>query len=445
MEPRVRYCTTADGARVAYTTFGQGPPLVVAAMLVGTHLQLEWEVSGRRVAYERLAESATVIRYEPRGLGMSRPGAPDVSDEAVTQDLLAVADAAGAETFSLLLVSSGSVVPHDFLRRFPERINRVACWVSARDDAQTFVARIRLLDFMMDEDWELYTEIRSRIVTGWSSPSGDALARVIRATHTPASLRLMDSVMVDQIGALGLQTTANTLILHQAGSPRGSQIAGRVAGNNPRAQIMAVPASGQLIWGGEFAIEAVREFLGQPDESAELPHIDALAAGAGVKTILFTDLVDHTQMMQRLGDDRGRAVLREHERVTREVLKEHGGTEVKTVGDSFMAWFDSAHRAIACALELQRAFAGQEIAGERLRVRAGLNAGEPVAEDGDLFGSCVILASRASAKAVAGQVLVTDVVRQLASGKGFDFREHDDAQLKGFDELVRLYEVRRRD
>ena len=59
------------------------------------------------------------------------------------------------------------------------------------------------------------------------------------------------------------------------------------------------------------------------------------------RTVLFTDLVGHTEMMSRLGDERGRAVLREHETITRNVLKAHGGTEVKTMGDGFMASFGS--------------------------------------------------------------------------------------------------------
>ena len=122
-----------------------------------------------------------------------------------------------------------------------------------------------------------------------------------------------------------------------------------------------------------------------------------------LRTVLFTDLVGHTEMMSRLGDERGRAVLREHERITREVLKANGGTEVKTMGDGFMASFGSVTRAVECAIALQRAFAERE--GEPLNVRVGLNAGEPIEEDGDLFGATVILTSRIAAKAEGGEIL----------------------------------------
>jgi class 3 adenylate cyclase len=161
--------------------------------------------------------------------------------------------------------------------------------------------------------------------------------------------------------------------------------------------------------------------------------------------MLFTDLVGHTEMMHRLGDERGRAVLREHERITREVLKAHDGSEVKTMGDGFMASFGSVTKAVECAIALQRAFEQWNADGAHghapLHVRVGLNAGEPIAEDGDLFGSTVILASRIVAQAGAGEILVPDPVRHLLSGKGFLFSDRGYATLKGFEDPMRLYEL----
>ena len=84
-----------------------------------------------------------------------------------------------------------------------------------------------------------------------------------------------------------------------------------------------------------------------------------------VRTVLFTDLVGHTEMMPRLGDEKGRDVLREHERITREVLKANGGTEVKTMGDGFMASFGSVTKAVECAVALQRAFEESEHGSKR--------------------------------------------------------------------------------
>jgi class 3 adenylate cyclase len=173
------------------------------------------------------------------------------------------------------------------------------------------------------------------------------------------------------------------------------------------------------------------------------PSGDAPERAAGVCTVLFTDIVGHTEMMRRLGDTRGRDVLREHERITRDLLKQHAGAEVKTMGDGFMASFTSVTKAMDCAIALQRAFAARnEAADEPLHVRVGLNAGEPIDEDGDLFGSTVILASRIAAKADAGEILIPEPLRHLLAGKTYEYADRGDTILKGFEDAVRLHEVR---
>jgi class 3 adenylate cyclase len=189
----------------------------------------------------------------------------------------------------------------------------------------------------------------------------------------------------------------------------------------------------------------IREFLDGTRASPERSEIEST-----LRTVLFTDLVGHTEMMQRLGDQGGRTVLREHERITREVLKANGGTEVKTMGDGFMASFGSVTKAVECAVGLQKTVAEWNAgAGAHhdapLQVRCGLNAGEPIEEDGDLFGATVILASRIAGKAEGGEILVADTVRGLCSGKGFVFADRGEFVAKGFEEAVRVYEVRWRD
>jgi class 3 adenylate cyclase len=92
-----------------------------------------------------------------------------------------------------------------------------------------------------------------------------------------------------------------------------------------------------------------------------------------------------------------------------------GATEVKTMGDGFMASFGSVTKAVECAVAVQRAFADH--AGEALNVRVASTPGEPIEEDGHLFGATVILASRIAAKAGGGEILIADTVRGLCSGK----------------------------
>src|SRR3972149_1937961 len=168
-------------------------------------------------------------------------------------------------------------------------------------------------------------------------------------------------------------------------------------------------------------------------------------------------------MTQRLGDAKAREVMREHERITRDCLREHGGAEVKTMGEGFMASFGSATKALECAVAMQRAFAERNavrrggsrtaptgVEPEPIRVRIGLNAGEPIAGDdpagrGDLFGTAVIRAARIAAMAQGGEILVANVVRELAEGKGFMFGDRGEVALRGFGDPVRVFEVRWRE
>jgi adenylate cyclase len=150
-----------------------------------------------------------------------------------------------------------------------------------------------------------------------------------------------------------------------------------------------------------------------------------------------------TTLTQRLGDAKAQELLRTHNTVVRDALKAHNGSEIKHTGDGIMASFTSASRALECAIAMQTAFAEHnESAGEPIRVRIGLNAGEPIAEEKDLFGTAVILAARVAAKAEGGEIMVSDVVRQLVAGKGFLFTDRGEVALRGFEEPARLYEVR---
>jgi len=190
--------------------------------------------------------------------------------------------------------------------------------------------------------------------------------------------------------------------------------------------------------GSAETAEVVAAFL--DEERGGRIAVKSTAAPPNVVAILFTDIADSTALTQRLGDAHAQELVRSHNDIVRKALQQHGGSEIKHTGDGIMASFQSASGALECAMAVQRAITEQ--ADEHLAVHIGVNAGEPVAEENDLFGTSVQLARRICDAADAGEVLVSDVVRQLAAGKGFEFEERVDAILKGFDEPVRLYGVR---
>jgi class 3 adenylate cyclase len=161
------------------------------------------------------------------------------------------------------------------------------------------------------------------------------------------------------------------------------------------------------------------------------------------RAILFTDMEGSTALTMRGGDAAATELLRAHDAIVRAALSTLGGNEVKHTGDGIMACFPSATRAVECAVEIQRQVEEyNRQAATALRLRIGVSCGEPVTEEGDLFGAAVQLAARICACATAGAILVSGAVRELCLGKGFAFDDTGPAQLKGFDEPVRLYGVR---
>ena len=167
------------------------------------------------------------------------------------------------------------------------------------------------------------------------------------------------------------------------------------------------------------------------------------ARDPGIRTVLFTDIVESTSLTQTLGDDVAMELLQIHDSVVRDALKALNGREVKHTGDGIMASFVSAAAAVRCAAQIQRGLAQR--AGEQsnhpVRVRIGGAAGEPVEHGNDIFGSTVQLAARLCSHAEPEQIVVSSVVADLCIGKGLMFRALGEVSLKGFDQPVHAHSV----
>ncbi|MGB2694066.1 MAG: AAA family ATPase [Dehalococcoidia bacterium] len=167
-----------------------------------------------------------------------------------------------------------------------------------------------------------------------------------------------------------------------------------------------------------------------------------MTTGAKTITILFTDLVGSTELLQRAGDEQAQRIFKAHHRLLREAVQAHGGHEVKWLGDGLMVAFDSAQEAVRCAIAMQQA-SRRPTAGERLEIRAGLNVGEPLVDESDYFGTSVVIARRLCDKGNAGQILASDIVVRLLDGRGADIRTNDlgALELKGITNAVPAVEI----
>ena len=444
-EQDIRFCTTTDGVRIAFSSVGQGPPLVKAANWL-THLEFDWESPVWRHLFGALAENHTLIRYDERGTGLSDRNIEDVSLEGWVSDLEAVVNALDLKEFALMGISQGGPTAVQYAVRHPERVSQLVLYGTFARMAGDEDIRPALLN-AVKAGWGRDNPSFRQLFTSLFIPDANSeqmrwfneLERVSASPETAA--KILEEIWRIDVRDILAELKTPTIVMHRRGDNAVQFEAGRtLAGLIPGARFVPLEGSNHYILEQEPEFETfldiVEQFLGQTAARRRRP-------AAGPRTLLFTDLVGHTEMMSRLGDERGREVLREHETITRNVLKQHDGTEVKTMGDGFMASFGSVTKAVECAIALQRAFAERE--GEPLNVRVGLNAGEPIEEDGDLFGATVILASRIAAKAEGGEILVADTVRGLCSGKGFLFADRGEFVAKGFEDPVRLYEVRWRE
>jgi uncharacterized protein (TIGR00369 family) len=153
-------------------------------------------------------------------------------------------------------------------------------------------------------------------------------------------------------------------------------------------------------------------------------------------TVLFTDLVGSTQRAEQLGDDRWRQLLQEHNDVVRRQLQVFKGREVKSVGDGFLATFESPARAIQCARAIRD---GVKQLGFQLRT--GIHTGECEVIGADIAGIAVHIASRVLTVAGPGEILVSSTVRELVTGSGLRFTDHGRHSLKGIEGDWQLFAV----
>jgi class 3 adenylate cyclase len=181
--------------------------------------------------------------------------------------------------------------------------------------------------------------------------------------------------------------------------------------------------------------DSVLSFLGRTSDP------EGTINESATRTIVFTDMVDSTAQLDTLGDDQALKALREHNRIVRELLPDHRGRIIKSTGDGYMLVFDSPSAAVRFAIGLQAALATHSSDNDPIHVRIGINAGEPVAEDGDLFGLAVNVAARLCDKAASGEVLCSAAVVGLVMGKGFEFHHLGALELRGLREPLATYRL----
>jgi len=440
MSAPIQYARASDGAMIAYLSSGEGLPLIATAGWV-SHLKLEMQETEVSRLYEGLASGGRrrLLRFDIRGTGLSDRKVADLSVLGRARDYEAVVQHAGLSTVNVFAPSMCGPPAIVYAATHPETVARLILSGSFAHSRHGNTALSRALVDLIRAEWGLGSRAIVDIIDPHADKQrADKLAQFFTASASAevAAAILEESLLGIDVREYLPRLTMPVLVVHRR-EDRAFPFEGarEMASLIPNAELLPLSGDAHVGFDDDLPalLAAIGRFLGDGSDTAPAK---ATREAGGLQIILFTDIEGSTTLTQHLGDARAQELLRLHDSTVRDGLRRHGGTQVKHTGDGIMATFPTASGAIDCALGIQRALAGTSI-----RVRIGLNAGEPVAEQDDLFGTAVQAAARIAARAEPGQILVADVVRQLAAGKGFAFGDRGRVALRGFPGRFRLYEV----
>jgi class 3 adenylate cyclase len=427
---------------------GDGPVLLVPP---GGITHLEWYY-GCTEAHERfcqrLAERRTLVLYDRHGCGLSDRNHTDFTPEDDMLDIETVIDAIGEPQIDLFGISFGGSPALAYAARHPERVRRMVLYGTVADGPRgrdEWEARMAPLAALRRTDPELHVRAEATrfFPSGTDPETFQSLVRMLRDSTTLEVHEKLEKVRFDNQSLLS-EISTPTLVLHRRGDlvcqfSFGQYLARRL----PNVRFIPLEGDAHYPWvdDADSVLRPTIEFLTEADEDEACAQPSELPEGTAI--ILFADIADSTALTEQLGDAAFRSRARELDTSLRGAIGEAGGTAVegKVLGDGVMAVFTSARQAIDCGMRCNSA---AEDAGLRLHI--GIHAGDVMREGNNVYGGAVNIAARVAGAAGPGEILVSDTVRGLArTSAGVAFEDRDEHALKGIEEPVRLYQVRRKD
>ncbi|HEV2415139.1 MAG TPA: adenylate/guanylate cyclase domain-containing protein [Candidatus Dormibacteraeota bacterium] len=430
--------------RIAFVVMGESNPIdLVWAPSWASHLVLDWEWPSLVEWRQGLARFCRLILFDKRGTGLSDRQAGVATLEERSDDIRAVMDAAGSERAVLFGVSEGGSMACFFAATYPERTRALilwevqARWVQSPDypwgaTPEAAEETIRTLAEQGPTDDYLFGSTpmaRRRSDLAYY----EFFKRYAQAAASPSAYADLERMNIE-IDVRGIMPSIRvpTLVMNR--------VADRIANPEAARQLAAsIDGARYLEFPGEIhgtfaldspVLEAVEEFItgNRPEREPER----ALA------TVLFIDIVGATAKAVDLGDRRWAELLERHHRLVRAELARHHGREIDNAGDGFFATFDGPARAIRCANDI-----GAAVRDLGIEIRAGLHTGECEYVEGKVRGIAVHIGARVVEHGAAGEVLVSQTVRDLVAGSGIEFVDRGVTKLKGVPGRWRLWAVRR--
>jgi pimeloyl-ACP methyl ester carboxylesterase len=303
----IRFCTSADGARIAFATVGGGPPLVKAANWLN-HLEFDWNSPVWRHWLRELGRDHTLVRYDERGCGLSDWSAGEMSVEAWVRDLEAVADALELERFPLLGISQGAPIAIAFAVRHPERVSHLILYGGYlrgrlhRGLTPKEMEERELMLHMVRVGWGQDHPAFRQVFTTLFIPDADReqtdwFNELQRVSATPENAaRMLEAFDRIDVRGIASQVRAPTLVLHAKGDLRVPFAEGRlIATTIPGSRFVPLDSRNHLLLEGEPAwprfLSTVREFLGVPAERSGV-RLPLTPERRRQVEVLFDDVAD---------------------------------------------------------------------------------------------------------------------------------------------------------
>jgi class 3 adenylate cyclase/pimeloyl-ACP methyl ester carboxylesterase len=440
--PEVHYASSGE-LSIAYQVFGEGPIDVVVVPGFISHLELNWDAPFASNTMRRLARFARVVTFDKRGSGLSDRQLGGGSLEERMDDIRAVLDAVGFERAAVLGVSEGGPLALLFAASHPERVTKLGIYgsfarMAAAPDYPEGIPT-ELLDWFVaavESEWgsgrvlDLLAQHRPR-----SAETDAFMRRFERYAATPAgALEVMRNNTAIDVRPIVATIAAPALVVHATDDPVVPVGCGRwLAAHLPDVQYVELPLDCHVTWDlsvSDRMLDPLEDFLLDGDRLSDVDDERVLL------TVLFTDIVQSTEIAGRLGDRTWRDLLDRHDAEAGREIERYRGRQVKTTGDGLLATFDGPARAVRCAQAIVR-----RAAGLGLDVRAGVHTGECEVRGEDIAGMAVHIGARVAAEAAGGKVLVSQTVRDLVVGSGIGFEDLGERALKGVEAPVRVHAV----
>lgn len=442
MDPAPTQYIGRDGAAMAYQVIGDGPHDVVHFFELFQHLDLQLTDPDMNHNFERMARFSRTVYFQRRGFGLSEQVSHVPTLEQQADDVLAIMDAVGMRRATLVgwVTTCGPLAL--VAARAPERVNALAFINPLAQGPESSEA---VHGWTGDELREGVQRFR-RVADNWGNggliellgPALDTafnrrlLAVLERTSATPAAIEshFEYAFQVDIRDVLrAIQAPTRVLCVPELALPEAA--VRHVADLVPLSTFHVLPPVPRGSSLGQVALpltDQIEELVTGSTHSADADRF--------LGTVLFTDVVSSTELLERVGDAAYRRLRADHERAVRLAVETAGGRLMTVTGDGTFSVFDSPTKAVRCAEAICR-----EAADAGLAVRAGIHTGELEQDAMNVTGLSVHIGARVGAAAGPGEVMVSRTVHDLVAGSGLTFASRGDHELKGVSGTWELFAV----